>query len=208
MWPWEHVVVGYLAYSLFVHLWYRSSPGGLDTFAVVFASVLPDLIDKPLAWQFGVFESAYALGHSIFFAIPLSIVVGLLARRVGRLRAGIAFGIGYLLHLPADVIDGYVRGDVWNPAILLWPVERGATVGHDHDFLSAVGHHFDQYHAELTASDPSTYVLVQIGLTVLVFCLWLVDGAPMLREPLVVGGRELSRLVNGAAEPVNEDRQK
>ena len=207
MWPWEHVIVGYLAYSLFVHLWYRSSPGALDTFAVAFASVLPDLIDKPLAWEFGVFESSYALGHSVFFAIPLAIAVGLLARRAGRPRVGIAFGIGYVLHLPADVIDGYARNGIWAPEILLWPVERSATFGHEMGFVAAVRHYFDQYLAELTASDPSTYILVQFGMAVLVALLWLADGAPMLREPLVVAGRELSRLFDGTSEPVAEDRR-
>ncbi|WP_254864236.1 metal-dependent hydrolase [Halovivax gelatinilyticus] len=199
MWPWEHVIIGYLAYSLFCHLFLRDSPGGLETIAVVFASVLPDLIDKPLAWEYGVFESGYALGHSIFFAIPLSIAIGLLARRFGRTRAGIAFGIGYLLHLPADVVDGYVRGGVYDPGILLWPVERGVDFGHGQGFQDQFLHHFGQYRAELSAGDPSTYVLAQVGLSVLVVCVWLYDGAPVLRES-IIGGKRLGESLRSAIE--------
>ncbi len=197
MWPWEHVVVGYLAYSLLCHLYYRDSPGGLETVAVVFASVLPDLIDKPLAWEYGLFESGYALGHSIFFAVPLSIAVGLLARQVGRTRVGIAFGLGYLLHLPADVLDGYLRGGVYNHNILLWPLERGAGYGEEPGFHDQFLHHFGQYREELTAGDPSTYILAQLGLTVLVALVWLYDGAPVLRESLV-GGKQLGGRLRAA----------
>lgn len=176
--------MGYLVYSLFSHIYYRESPDGLEAFVVVFASVLPDLIDKPLAWEYGVFETGYALGHSIFFAVPLSIVVGLLAKRVERPRSGIAFGLGYLLHLPTDVIDGYYRDGVFEVSILLWPIERGASPGHQHDpgFIDQFWNHFGQYLAELTAGDPSMYILAQFGMTLFVFLLWLYDGVPVLAE--------------------------
>ncbi|THE62896.1 metal-dependent hydrolase [Salinadaptatus halalkaliphilus] len=184
MWPWEHAIVGYLAYSLFAHLYYRASPNGLEAFAVVFASVLPDLIDKPLAWEYGVFETGYALGHSIFFAVPLSIAVGLLARRVGRGRAGVAFGVGYLLHLPADVLDTYVRGGQLAFNVMLWPVdpiEPGH--GHEHtDFLGEFTRLFGRYSQELLAGELSTYMWIQTGLAGLAVLVWLADGAPVLRE--------------------------
>ena len=196
MWPWEHAILGYVVYSLFCHAYYRDSPGGLEAFTVVFASVLPDIIDKPLAWEFGVFDSGYALGHSLFFAIPLSIAVGLLARRAGRGRAGLAFAIGYLLHLPADVLDGYLRGDVVDFGILFWPVERGAGFGHERDLYSQFLHHFGQYQTELAASDPSTYILAQLALAGFAALLWLVDGAPVLRECLVACGRVGKRLAS------------
>ncbi|WP_290817868.1 metal-dependent hydrolase [Halovivax sp.] len=197
MWPWEHAIVGYVAYSLFCHLYYRDSPDGPEAFAVIFASVLPDLIDKPLAWEYGVFESGYALGHSIFVAVPLSIAVGLLARRWGRGRAGLAFAVGYLLHLPADVLDGYYRGDVVEFGILLWPVERGATYHEEPGFADQFVHFLGQYRAELTGGDPSTYVLAQLGLAGLAALLWLYDGAPILRECALGGKRAGGRLVGG-----------
>lgn len=191
MWPWEHVIVGYLAYSLVCHVVFRDSPGGLEAFAVVFASVLPDLIDKPLAWEYGIFDAGYALGHSIFFAIPLSIAVGLLAHAAGRPRTGPAFGLGYLLHLPADVLDAYAREGVYQPELMLWPVESVDGGHHEPGFVDQFWQLFGQYQAELLSGDPSTYVLVQFGLAGFAALLWLYDGAPVLRELLGAGKRLL-----------------
>ncbi|ELY55129.1 metal-dependent hydrolase [Natronolimnohabitans innermongolicus] len=187
MWPWEHAIMGYLVYSLFARVYYRESPGGLDAFAAVFASVLPDLIDKPLAWEFGVFDAGYALGHSIFFAIPLSIAVGALARSSDRPRAGVAFALGYLLHLPADVVDGYVRDGAFNVWIMLWPLGREQVPdhGHGHGFVEQFAVLFGRYQQELLSGDPSTYILVQMGMLAAAAGIWLYDGAPVARELLL-----------------------
>ncbi len=187
MWPWEHAIVGYVAYSLFCHAYYRDSPSGLEAFAAVFGSVLPDLIDKPLSWEFGVFEAGYAIGHSIFFAVPLAIVVGFGARSIRRPRTGIAFGLTYLLHLPSDVLDAYVREDIVHYELLLWPVVTVQDGGHSHGFLEQFSILFEQYRVELFSSDPSAYLWAQLGLGVFAGVLWLYDGAPVARE-LVVGG--------------------
>ncbi|RQG97037.1 metal-dependent hydrolase [Natrarchaeobius chitinivorans] len=182
MWPWEHAIVGYLAYSLLCRGLYRRTPTGLEAFAVVFASVLPDLIDKPLAWEFGVFESGYALGHSIFFAVPLSIFVGVLASRVGRPGAGVAFGLGYLLHLPADVLDGYLRGGRVRTELMLWPVESVGHASEHTDFVGEFSRLFGGYQEALLAGELSMYMQVQLGLAVGVFVLWMLDGFPVFRE--------------------------
>ncbi|ELY49394.1 metal-dependent hydrolase [Natronorubrum sulfidifaciens] len=194
MWPWEHAIVGYLAYSLFSRLYYRESPTGLAAFAAVFASVLPDLIDKPLAWEFGVFQTGYALGHSVFFAIPLAIGVGLVARAVGRTPAGIAFGIGYLLHLPSDVLDGYLRGGAYHPELMFWPVETVGAHDHGQGFLEQFTRLFSQYQQALLAGDLSTYVWLQLGLATVAAIVWIADGAPVLRECLLGGKRLLTSL--------------
>lgn len=184
MWPWEHAIMGYVVYSLFSRLVYQDSPTGLESVAVVFASVLPDLIDKPLAWEFGVFDAGYAIGHSIFFAVLLSIAVGLVARSVGRPRTGLAFALGYILHLPADVLDAYVRGGVFQPELMLWPVETVSDSGHEHGFVDQFLQLFAQYQTELLAGELSTYIWIQLGLTTFASLLWLYDGAPVLRELL------------------------
>lgn len=194
MWPWEHAIVGYLAYSMVCHLYYRASPGGLEALAVVFASVLPDLIDKPLAWEYGVFETGYALGHSIFFAVPLAIVVGLFARSRGRTRTGIAFGVGYLLHLPADVLDTYLRGGRLDFDIVLWPLTASEGHYHDSGFLDRFVHYFSGYQQELLAGELTTYRWTQLGLATTALLLWLYDGAPVLRDGLL----GLHRLVIGS----------
>ncbi|SEH10663.1 LexA-binding, inner membrane-associated putative hydrolase [Natronorubrum sediminis] len=196
MWPWEHAIVGYLAYSLFCHTVYRDSPGGLEAFAVVFASVLPDLIDKPLAWEYGIFDSGYALGHSIFFAVPLSLFVGIVAHSLGRPRTGLAFGLGYLLHLPSDVVDAYVREGVYQPELMYWPVETTGSHGHSRNFLEQFFLLFSQYQSELLAGDLSTYMWIQIGMASGAALLWLYDGAPVLREVLVGSFRFIRSLVS------------
>ncbi len=190
MMPWEHVVVGYLGYSMFVHIVYRQSPTAGETAAVVFASLLPDLIDKPLAWEFGVFESGYALGHSVFFAIPLSIVVGVLFRQLGRPKTGLAFGIGYLLHLPADVIPIYIQSGRWPIDRLLWPVR--STSGNPPDgFRDGLVTHVGNSLELLVNLEQSLYMQGVVALMVFALLLWVYDGMPMVREPLVWLSRQV-----------------
>ena len=122
MMPWEHAVIGYIGYSVFVHVVYRESPTTGETLVVVFASVLPDLIDKPLAWQFNVFSSGHALGHSLFFAIPLSLALLVLAWLRGQRRYGEAFAIGYLLNVPADNVPKYLVNGELPLDRILWPM--------------------------------------------------------------------------------------
>jgi hypothetical protein len=181
MMPWEHVIVGYVAYSVIVHLVYRDSPTGSETLVVVFASILPDLIDKPLSWEFGLFGSGYALGHSVFFAIPLSAAVAALAIRRERPRLGMAFGIGYLLHLPADVIPGYLRGGELKIDRLLWPVrvrEGSPGEGFRAEFLENVV----PYLLGIFDPEPSSYVFVLVGMVFVAALLWIYDGMPVARE--------------------------
>ncbi len=204
MWPWEHAIVGYLAYSLFSRLYYREPPTALAAFAAVFASVLPDLIDKPLAWEFGVFQTGYALGHSIFFAVPLAIVVGLLARSVGRTPAGVAFGLGYLLHLPSDVLDGYLRGGQINIELMLWPVETVGSNDHSHGFLNEFTRLFTRYQQDLLAGELSTYMWLQLGLAMVAALVWLADGAPVFRECVLAG----KRLIIGALPSRNRSERR
>lgn len=195
MWPWEHAIVGYLGYSIFCRLYYRESPDGLAAFAVVFASVLPDLIDKPLAWEFGVLESGYAIGHSIFFAVPLAVAVGALARAAGRPRAGVAFAVGYLLHLPADVLYHYATRGVVQWELMLWPVRtvppegQYGLAGYSAELLVAYGR-------QLLLGEPSSYLWIQLAIAGGAFVLWVADGTPVLRELLVGGRRLLARSPN------------
>ncbi|WP_247730012.1 metal-dependent hydrolase [Halovivax limisalsi] len=189
MWPWEHVLVGYLAYSLFCHLWWRESPGGLEAIAVVLGSLLPDLIDKPLAWEFGVFDGGYALGHSVLFVLPFTLAVGLFARVLGRVRAGVALAVGYVLHLPGDAFYGYLQSGTVHYDAHLWPVVRYSRATERPDLVGEITHFATEYWAQVQAGDQTTYVLAQFALAGVVFVLWLVDGAPVLRECLAAGKR-------------------
>lgn len=184
MMPWEHAATGYIAYSLFVHAVYRDSPTGRETIVVMFASILPDLIDKPLAWQFGIFEGGYALGHSIFFAVPLVVAVGLLTSSRGRPRFGWAFGIGYLLHFPADVIPPYLMYGRLTIHHHLWPISGGGSAQGSlfGGFMDNFGVYVQYVIRESSTGDPSPLVLFLLGLAGFTFLLWIYDGMPVARE--------------------------
>ena len=62
MWPWEHLAFGYLLWSLWLRARGRSLPGDWEALVLVFATQLPDLVDKPLAWQLGVLPGGRSLG--------------------------------------------------------------------------------------------------------------------------------------------------
>lgn len=175
MWPWEHVVVGYLAYSLFSRIVFRESPGGPAALAVVVGSLLPDLVDKPLAWQFGVFETSYALGHSVFFAVPIAVVAAVMARYLARTRTGLGFSMAYMIHLPSDLVPWYVQHGTVPFDRLLWPIRTTRSEPHV-DLADGFFHFFLPYVDRLFAGDP--YLLGQVGLVVATVVLWLVDGAP------------------------------
>lgn len=180
MWPWEHVVVAYLVYSLGRRAVTGSPPRDWEAVLVAFGAVLPDLIDKPLAWQFGVFPSGSALAHSVFFAVPLSVLVVIVAARRNQLDLGIAFAVGYLSHLPADVIPTYLRtGElpIWR---VLWPVMDPPSTSAHGSFIAGVWNYYQGYLMNLTSGEPSLYVLVNLALTVFAITLWVIDGAPGL----------------------------
>ncbi len=66
------------------------------------ASLVPDLVDKTLAWLLGVTPSGRYIAHSLS-AVALS--TALFAALGGR-RRGLSFGAGYLSHLVCDISEG------------------------------------------------------------------------------------------------------
>lgn len=185
MWPWEHVLVGYVVFSLSSRLLYRRPPGDRAAVAVVVGSLLPDLVDKPLAWQFGLVETGYALAHSVVVAVPVCVGVWAYARRRGSRSVGAGFAVGYLVHLPADVVSYYVRRGSWYPERVLWPVrtaeptERLPAGLYDRTLV-----YLEPYVAELLSGSPGPYMSVVLSLGAGAFALWVIDGAPGI-APLV-----------------------
>lgn len=178
MWPWEHVAFGYLAYSLFSHLVSREAPGDGEAVAIGLGSVLPDLIDKPLAWEFGVFPSGSALGHSVFFAGPLSLAAVAVAGWLGRTRAGLAFASAYLLHLAGDVLPAYAEHGTWYVDHLLWPVVVVESPREPGGFVDGFLRNFEPWAADVLSGDPTPYFATQLGMGVAAVLLWLYDGTP------------------------------
>lgn len=198
MMPWTHALLGYIAYSLFIHTVYRDSPTGRETLVVVFAALFPDLIDKPLAWQFGVFEGGYALGHSIFFMVPLSLAVAVLTYTRGRPRFGWAFAIGYVVHLSTEVGPSYIGSGELPIHQLLWPLGGGGSpqgsllegvTGNIIPYVRSLG-------GQLLSGDPSTYVLVVLGCGGFALLLWIYDGMPVVREGYRLIRRSFGRRPN------------
>lgn len=186
MWPWEHALFAYLLYSIASRLLLRGPPDGAAALAVVFASVAPDLIDKPLAWQFGIVSSGYGIAHSIFFAVPLSILAIALARRAGRTPVGYAFTVGYLSHLVGDIIPIYAEEGELSLYPIIWPLGERSTTDHSQGFLDRFFELFVPYitnlQGELLASEPSFYTLFQLGIAVFAVLLWIADGMPVLSD--------------------------
>jgi len=180
MWPWEHLAVGYLGYSLSVRLFGRGRPGDAAVVALAVGTQFPDLVDKPLAWGLGVLPSGYSLGHSLLAAIPVSALVVALARRFGRPRLGAAFAFGYLSHLPGDVVFPLLAGGELAPTKLLWPVVPASDAATGTGVFDAVRAMVDRYGAELASGELGAYLAVEIALLASVLAVWLRDGTPPL----------------------------
>ena len=182
MWPWEHLAVGYLCYSLLVHLFGRRAPRAWPVVAVAVGTQFPDLIDKPLAWTVGVLPSGHSLAHSLFAAVPAAALAVTVAWGLGRTQVGVAFAFGYLSHLPGDVFYPVLIGGEPDYGFLFWPVvpADGAETGVG--FLEMVRYLFSRYLTELAQGEVATYLAIELGLMASVALLWLYDGAPPLRS--------------------------
>lgn len=185
MMPWEHVIAGYIGFSLLVRLVYQSPPSPEETVIVVLASALPDVIDKPLAWQFEVFTSGYAIGHSVLIAVPVTIVVGVLTWRRTAPRHGIAFAIGYLFHLFGDVFPSFIRSGSLHAERVLWPI-RGGGDGYEAGFIGEAEENVTAYvnwvDEQVGSGSPDLYLLVVLGMGGFGFLLWVADGMPIGRQ--------------------------
>ncbi len=121
MQPVVHLAVGYLCYAAYVRLRGRDQPGDVAVLVAVFAAVLPDLIDQPLAIA-GVTDVGRTMGHSLLFAIPLVFLVWFVTHRREHPTLGVAFAIGYASHIAADIPWHVIAGDYHELGFLLWPV--------------------------------------------------------------------------------------
>jgi|AntDeeMetagen192_2_1112575.scaffolds.fasta_scaffold01606_4 hypothetical protein len=127
MMPWGHFAVAFLPYLAYRLVGHRDLPSRRATLFLLVASQLPDLIDKPLAWSLHLLPSGRSLAHSLLIAVPLVVLVSVLAARRGRAELGPLFGFGYLTHVVGDVYRAllYTAPDQWAGtyvASLVWPL--------------------------------------------------------------------------------------
>ncbi|WP_135805417.1 metal-dependent hydrolase [Halorussus marinus] len=171
MWPWGHLATGYLAYSLLVRVSgerLRDYP----TLALAVGTQFPDLVDKPLAWTFGVIPNGRSLAHSIFTAVVLVLAIRFVLRRYGHARVSTAFGVGYLVHLFGDAIGPFLAGEYYYVTFLGWPV------------LPAIDYGEKSFAAQLATLELSAFTAIEFGLGALMIGLWIADGRPGLRAVL------------------------
>ena len=185
MFPWEHLAFGYLCYSLLVHLRGRR-PTGRATIALAVGTQFPDLVDKPLSWTLDVLPAG-VFAHTLFVALPLSALVLLAAYRWSRTELAVAFVVGYLSHLPGDVLPSLVFGEKVRAWFLFWPavarpgvdvsdpiVGPGAGAG----LLTNARYYFGGYLDALAGPNGLLYVAGELLVLAAVFALWLHDGRP------------------------------
>jgi hypothetical protein len=176
MWPWEHLAFGYVLFSLSLRACGRRLPGDLAVVALVVGTQLPDLVDKPGAWLFGVLPSGVSLGHSLLFAVPVAVGVLLLGWRLGYAQVGWGFAVGLLSHPTGDALWYVALGSDVPP--LLWPltpanVDNGPFVGR----LVELWLRF----LDLLATPQGTvYVGVELVVLLGTLALWRHDGYPGL----------------------------
>lgn len=182
MWPWGHAAFGYLCYSLAGHLGWRRTPAGPEVVVLVVATLLPDLVDKPLSWTFEVFPQGYSIAHSVFVAVPLALVVLGLAARVGHRSVGAAFLVGYWSHLVGDILVATVLHESGALARVLWPLVRLPAYETERSALDRALYYLANAAEFLATTDSLAVLLVYFGPLVAAFALWLIDGAPGVAE--------------------------
>lgn len=193
MLPWEHAAVAYLLYSGYSRLRYGRPPNGWAVLMVLFASQLPDLIDKPLAWQFGLIPSGRSLAHSVFVGVPLSVGAVVFARQRGFPEIGSAFWIGYLSHLVTDAVPLYPGAGTSFDSIL-WPLisqEPSTTEG---GFFERAIEILIGNYPTLLELDPTPAVMVGVAMISLMALVWIFDGLPGLRETAQLFSWPLTKL--------------
>ena len=119
MFPHEHLLVALLPVVAYVAVRDRYLPTPGVAFATAVGSQFPDLVDKPLAHQFGVLPSGRVFIHSLPFALPIAAGVLAYGHYTERPRVAGAFAAAYLSHLVGDTYRSLLAGEI--PADLLWP---------------------------------------------------------------------------------------
>jgi membrane-bound metal-dependent hydrolase YbcI (DUF457 family) len=185
MWPWGHAAVGYLLYTAYRRSRFDLRPHGVPVVALAAGTQLPDLIDKPLAWQFAVLPNGRSFGHSLLVAAALLVVLWAVAERLDARESAAAFGVGYVGHLFGDALYPALAGDFHYVSFLGWPLIPAI------EYDLATGGFLDH----LFALELGPLALFELGLTVVAVGLWYRHGLP-----------GLGLLLPGYGEPAPEEQ--
>lgn len=169
MWPWGHLAVGYLGYTLLSHAHYDRSPTGSATLAVAVGTQFPDLIDKPLAWTFDILASGRSFAHSLVVASTVIVLLSIVASQRDQPLLALAFGVGYLSHLAADALLPLLRGEYVALTYLSWPITQRPPDGTELGFIGQF--------MTIAVTPFFTFQLVLVALAAIV---WWHDDTPGL----------------------------
>lgn len=169
MWPWGHVAVAYLLYTVFTHRQFDRPPRAWPLFALLVGSQAPDMVDKPLGWSLGVLPGGRTLSHSVLFLALLAAAGYALARHYDRLGVATAFLFGYTSHLVADVPPSVLAGDLSGTEYVLWPLTEPA----EYESVGGILEGFLRY-------SMGSYEWLQLGLFALAVVVWYREGRPGL----------------------------
>lgn len=167
MWPWGHLAVGYLLYSL-GRRWQGRRPDAMAVFLVAVGTLLPDLVDKSLAWHFGVLSSGRSMAHSLLVAaVVLAVLYVVIAPRIGRSPI-VALGVGWLSHPLADFpFERALAGEFEYLTYFVWPLLPPPQYETDKSFL-----------AHVAAYELGPFEAFQLVLFALAAYVWYLDGRP------------------------------
>lgn len=174
MWPWGHLGLGYL---LALPLLARSDREDdyVALAALAAGTQLPDLVDKPLAWTFGVLPYGRAAAHSLLVLAGAAVVVlaGLRAFRVG-----VPLLVGWATHVVGDVAYPLADGAVGEVTFLAWPLLALPDPTGDHGVLA--------YFRTLSLTGETA---LEVGLFALAAGVFLVREWRTRRPPTGTAGR-------------------
>ena len=122
MWPPGHLAVGYLSYAVLRRFGDGDPPNATATVALAVGTQLPDVVDKPLSWTFGLLPTGRSLAHSALTTMVVTAVVARYANANDRPAVGAAFAVGYWSHLLGDLYAAVVAGESQTNWFFLWPI--------------------------------------------------------------------------------------
>ncbi|WP_416841683.1 metal-dependent hydrolase [Haloferax sp. DFSO52] len=179
MLPWEHLLFGYVWYSVLNRLVWHRPIGDGEALTVVLATQAPDLLDKTLSWTLGLTATGYGPAHSLLVGAPIVTLVAGLAWTRDRARLGSALFVAYASHLVGDALA--LRANGPTPGRLLWPLVTYDPYETNLGFVERTTKYLGEFVVKI--SNPENVVLVVGYVAVLssVTVLWALDGTPGIR---------------------------
>jgi hypothetical protein len=126
-----------------------------------------------------MFPTGYALGHSIFVAVPIGLVILAVSRHTDRMPFAIAGVVGYWSHLLADVLDPLRYAAPPAPGRVLWPFVAHTPYEQDLGLGRGLAY-LENFLASLQSMDPVTVVVLYLLIPLGTVILWIYDGGPGL----------------------------